>query len=119
MAWYPGKYLDELRRRFFGQRAVLAPPVAEEEEIKGVPEQLEDIAKEFREGIAEALGVPPEAIKEEIVAKWVKNWAKAFVKPEYRWTVGIAGQADLARTARELGYELGRIVRRIARGVRM
>ena len=51
MAWYPGKYIDELRRRFFGQRAVLAPPVAEEEEIKGVPKQLAyDLKTAHKEG---------------------------------------------------------------------
>lgn len=41
------------------------------------------MAEEFRVGMAEALGVPPEAIREEIVQKWVRNWSRAFVKPQF------------------------------------
>lgn len=41
------------------------------------------MAEEFRIGMAGALGVPPEAIREEIVQKWVVNWSRAFVKPQF------------------------------------
>lgn len=43
------------------------------------------LIRKFKEGIGSVLGVPPEAIKEGIAEKWVKNWSKAWVKPEY-WT---------------------------------
>ena len=46
------------------------------------PEQRA-LAEEFRRGIASALGVPPEAIREDILVKWVKEWSRAFIKPEY------------------------------------
>jgi hypothetical protein len=64
------------------------------------------MAEEFRRGMADALGVPPEAIREEIVQKWVVNWTRAFVKPEY-W----AEVAPTTDRIRELGRELGEIVR--------
>ena len=46
------------------------------------PEQRQ-LMEKFREGIAEALGVPPEAIREDVLIKWVTEWSKAFIKPEY------------------------------------
>ncbi len=64
------------------------------------------MADEFRRGMASALGVPPEAIREEIVQKWIVNWTRAFVKPEY-W----AEVAPTTDRIRELGRELGEIVR--------
>lgn len=41
------------------------------------------MAEEFRIGLAEKLGVPPEAIRDELVEKWIRNWARAWVKPEF------------------------------------
>lgn len=45
--------------------------------------KLRNLAEEFRRGIASALGVPPGAIREDVVEKWVREWAKAFIKPEF------------------------------------
>jgi len=57
------------------------------------------LMEEFRRGIASALGVPPEAIREEPLEKWIVEWTRAFVKPEY-WAQGY-----------ELGRQLGNILR--------
>ncbi len=43
--------------------------------------KMMQLAEEYKEGIAEALGVPPEDINQEEVNKWVEDWAKAFLKP--------------------------------------
>lgn len=55
------------------------------------------MAEEFRLGMAEALGVPSEAIREEIVEKWIINWSRAFTKPEY-W----AQKGYMRRLAKDL-----------------
>jgi len=47
------------------------------------------LMEKFKRGIATALGVPPEAIREEVLAKWIIEWSKAFVKPEYWAKAGI------------------------------
>jgi len=47
------------------------------------------LAEKFKVGISSILGVPPEAIREEVVQKWVIEWSKAFVKPEYWKQAGI------------------------------
>ena len=72
--------------------------------------KLEELAQKFREGIAEALGVPPEYINEERVRKWVENWAKAWVKPEY-WPEVLGSPSSWE--VKQLGYELGRIVKEV------
>jgi len=64
------------------------------------------MAEEFRRGMAEALGVPPEVIREELVQKWIVNWTRAFVKPEY-W----AEVAPTTEQIRDLGRQMGEIVR--------
>lgn len=46
-------------------------------------EQLEQIAERYRRGIAEFLGVPPEAIRKDIALKWAEHYVKAFTYPEY------------------------------------
>jgi len=69
-------------------------------------EKQKELAEKFRQGIAEALGVPPEAIKSEPVYKWVEEWTKAFVKPEYLEQIKVR-----ANTAYSLGYSLGEAVR--------
>ena len=69
-------------------------------------ESQKQMAEEFRRGMAEALGVPPEAIREDLVQKWVVNWTRAFVKPEY-W----AEVAPTTGKIRELGRNIGEIVR--------
>jgi len=47
-----------------------------------VPRKIQNLASEFREGIAKAMGVSPEDIKPEIVEKWVREWTRAFLTPE-------------------------------------
>jgi len=69
-------------------------------------ESQRQMAEEFRIGMASALGVPPEAIREDLVQKWIVNWTRAFVKPEY-WAE-VAPTTDKIRV---LGRELGEIVR--------
>ena len=69
-------------------------------------ESQKQMAEEFRLGMAEALGVPPEAIREDLVQRWVVNWARAFVKPEY-W----AEVAPTTGKIRELGRNIGDIIR--------
>ena len=63
------------------------------------------LAEEFKRGIAEALGVPPEAIREEPIERWIRRWTAAFVKPTY-WTSRVA-----LSEVRQLGFELGRLLR--------
>jgi len=48
------------------------------------------LAEKFKRGVAQALGVPPEWINEEIVERWITQWARAFVKPEHWKELGIA-----------------------------
>jgi len=97
------------------ERPLLTRVTKRIEEFRGqyagtTPETLTEAQKrlmeEFRRGIAEALGVPPEAIKEEPLQKWIIEWTKAWVKPEYLKQIRIR-----ASTVYELGYHLGRILR--------
>ena len=69
---------------------------------------IERLASKFREGIARAIGVPPEYISEEKVRKWVENYVKAFVRPEY-WSevLGSPGEYEMEW----LGHELGTIIK--------
>ena len=69
-------------------------------------ESQKQMAEEFRLGMAEALGVPPEAIREDLVQKWIVSFTHAFVKPEY-W----AEVAPTTGKIRELGRAIGDIVR--------
>jgi len=52
------------------------------------PEQRTLIEK-YRQSLARAIGVPPEAIREDVAEKWLINWLKALVKPEYWRTLGL------------------------------
>lgn len=60
-------------------------------------EAQRQLAEEFRRGLAEALGVSPESIRREVVEKWVVNWSRAFVRPEY-W----AQQGGIRQLGRDL-----------------
>lgn len=66
------------------------------------------LAEEYRRGLAEALGVKPEAIRQEPIERWIRSFTRAFVKPEY--------YADAIVTltgteAERLGNELGLILK--------
>ena len=82
--------LDMLREKgLLSQRVGTTPETLTEAQKR--------LAEEFRRGIASAIGVPPEAIREDLVEKWVIEWSKALTKPEY-WAEGyklgeILGQA--------------------------
>lgn len=69
-------------------------------------ESQQQMAEEFRIGMASALGVPPEAIRDDLVRNWIVNWTRAFVKPEY-W----AEVAPTTDRIRALGMTMGEIVR--------
>ena len=90
---------------FFRQRVGITAGTLTESQMQ--------MAEEFRRGMATALGVPPEAIRDEIVQRWIVNWIRAFVKPEY-W----AEVAPTTDSIRELGRQIGEMVRNVilARG---
>ena len=52
--------------------------------IEELPPHLRELAERYRRAVADVLGVPPEAIREDVVVRWVTHWAEAYVKPEYR-----------------------------------
>jgi len=47
-----------------------------------LPRKLQNLAEEYRRGIAAAIGVSPEDINPQIVEKWVREWTRAFLTPE-------------------------------------
>ena len=63
--------------------------------ISELPEELRPVAEAFRKGMAERLGVPEEAIDENMVVKWAKHWAKSFIKPEYWEKLGLVDWKEL------------------------
>ena len=70
--------------------------------------KLAELARRFKTGIARAIGVPPEYISEERVRKWVEEWAKAWVKPEY-WSEVLKSPSPLLVEA--FGFEIGNIIK--------
>jgi len=65
-------------------------------------EDLTEIEEKYIEGIARALGVPPEYIRKDIAKKWAEHFAMAFIAPEY-WPKVIPEMAELtASEARRL-----------------
>ena len=69
-------------------------------------ESPRQMAEEFRRGMASALGVPPEAIREDVVQRWIMAFTQALVKPEYWVEV-----APTIEEMRELGRQLGEIIK--------
>jgi hypothetical protein len=60
-------------------------------EAKGeelTPKQQE-LVRKWIERMSKVMGVPPEAIDEEIAKRWVIGWMKAFIKEEYWEQVGL------------------------------
>jgi hypothetical protein len=51
--------------------------------------QQRALIEKWKRGIAEALGVPVEAIREDVAERWLIHWMKALVKPEYWKTLGL------------------------------
>lgn len=85
-------------RQFFGSHELTAENLSEEQQR---------LAHSFREGIAQAIGVPTEYIKKEPIHKWIINFTQAFVKPEFlKETI-----APSPRLMKIRGQELGTIIR--------
>jgi hypothetical protein len=52
-------------------------------QVRALTPQQEELMKKFRKGLADALGIPEEAIREDILRRWVTEWTRAIVSPEY------------------------------------
>jgi hypothetical protein len=57
----------KMRPKFFGE---------------AVPKEAEALKEKYKRGIAEALGISPEDINEEVVNRWILHWMRAMIKPE-------------------------------------
>lgn len=94
----PAPFLEML----FGEKVGVTAGALTEEQMR--------LAEKFREGMASALGVPPEAIRQEPIERWVISWTRAFVKPEYwaemNWSAleGVMG---------EFGRALGQVLKEV------
>jgi len=69
--------LKELRQRI-GLRLLVGGL-----QVRTLTPQQEELMRRFRRGIADALGVPEEAIREDVLRKWVTEWTRALVTEEY------------------------------------
>ncbi|MEM2618761.1 MAG: hypothetical protein QW356_04670 [Candidatus Hadarchaeales archaeon] len=85
----PAPLLELLR----GQRVAVTPETP-------LTEAQRKLAESFKVGIALALGVPPEAIRQESIERWIREWTKAFVRPEWWAQVSVD---DMERLGRMLG----------------
>ena len=76
--------------------------------IECLPPHLQTLAVKYRDAIAGVLGVPPEAIREDVVVRWARDWAEAYVKPEYRSMVRALLYGDSPRFVRsgERGFHV-------------
>ena len=50
--------------------------------IEELPEEVQKLAYDFRESLAEKLGVEPTDIREDYVCRWLEGWLKALLTPE-------------------------------------
>jgi hypothetical protein len=41
-----------------------------------------ELAEKYKRGVAQAIGIAPEDINEEVVRRWAIHWLRAMVKPE-------------------------------------
>lgn len=72
-----------------------------------LPYKMKKLAEEFRRGIASALGVKPEDINPEIVEKWTREWARAFLTPEaFRRIFGHYSPTRVEKATEELFIHL-------------
>ena len=58
-------------------------------EVKELTPHQKALIEKWKRGIAQALGVPETAIREDVAEKWLLNWMRALVKPEYWQTLGL------------------------------
>ncbi len=88
-----GKIIDKL----FGQRLT----------ADNLSDEQKKLSAAFRQGMAQALGVPVENIREDVVSNWILNFTRAFVKPEHFDQTVMPPE----RQIRLFGQELGGIIR--------
>lgn len=67
-----------MRPRLFGEIERVKVPMKEE------------LIRKYREGLAMAIGVKPEDIREDILEKWLVNWLRSIIKPEVWEKYGLA-----------------------------
>ena len=96
--------IDRLRsgngpiRDFFKQSRITEETLSNEQQ---------NLAKAFREGIAEAIGIPVDHISETSVIRWILEFTRSFVKPENLKDTIVPPD----RRLRMFGHEIGTIVR--------
>jgi hypothetical protein len=47
------------------------------------------LIEKYKRSLARAIGVPPEAIRDDVAERWLIHWLRALVKPEYWKMLGI------------------------------
>jgi len=72
---FPNLFKEPLFPRLWGEYIGITPETL-------TPAQRE-LMERYKSAIATVLGVPPEAIREDMAARWVIEWSKKLVKPEY------------------------------------
>ncbi len=50
--------------------------------LEDLPPNIKDLAEKFRDSLAKTLGVKPEDIREDYVARWIEGWLSAILTPE-------------------------------------
>ena len=88
-----GKIIDKL----FGQRLTR----------DNLTDEQKKLTTAFRQGLAQALGVPVENIREDVISNWLLNFTRAFVKPEHFDQTVMPPE----RQIKLFGQELGGIIR--------
>lgn len=48
-----------------------------------------ELKRRYVEGLAKAIGVRPEEIREDVVERWLVHWLRAIIKPEYWEKYGL------------------------------
>lgn len=98
----PKRFVDRLKERVekFREGERILPQKMATGSGQELNPQQKRLAEEFRSGIASALGVPKEAIREDKVEEWVREYTEAFVRPGFQ-------TADM----KKMGQDLGRIIK--------
>ena len=75
-----------------------------------IQNKLKALARRYRKGMADALGVPEDWIREDVVERWLTRWVQAFVRPEY-WSY-VLSHSMSEIDAELLGYDMGTMIKR-------
>jgi hypothetical protein len=51
--------------------------------------EAERLKEKFKWGIAQAIGVKPEHIRQEVVDRWALHWMRAMIEPAYWKEYGL------------------------------